>query len=104
MRRQARQLARHQRRAKGPNQACRMVAAHVEAALCRRTDAGGGLDADQIGGEQVCARGLVFQGLTQRGCQGAGTGMDDAGDVGVVIVQAVNQRPVQQHLVAQWQR
>ena len=77
-----------------------MVPAHMEAALCRLPDPRRRLHADQVGGQQFAARHAGGESLREPCAERRSGGMDHAVGMGVVIVEAVDQHPVDQGCIA----
>ena len=82
----------------------RGVKAHLmEAAPGRRAEARSHLHAHDVGGQQGLAARIEPRGKAQHGGQHRGGGMDNAGGVGVVVVEAVDLQRVLDDRVAQRQ-
>ena len=94
------QAARPERAGERPDDPGRMEALPVEAAARHRADAGPRLHRDHVGGDHRGAGCAEPFAERQRAGKGARRRVDDARDVGIVVVEAVDEEPVRHRRIA----
>ena len=95
------QVARGERRAEDADHGRRMKAHLLPPSTGAQSDAGVGLDGEEIGGKGACARGALTPTLREQHRNGARGGVDHTLRVCVVVVESVDQHAVQKGGVAQ---